>query len=109
MTIKRRKYPHGVPDAWVKPVRRGYRAACCDCGLVHSYNYRLVKNGKRGFQIQFQVSRNDRATSAIRRYMKIGEWTELLYAIRRKVGRGKVPVLITIRKRTRYESRKKKR
>ena len=89
-------------------MRRDYRAACCDCGLVHSYNFRLVQNGKRGFQIQYQVARNNRATAAIRRHMKIADWTELLTVIKKKVGRGNVPVLVTIRSRTRYEKRKRK-
>ena len=108
MIAKRRRkpYPLGEAGAWVKPVRRDYRLACCDCGLVHSYNFRLVRSGKRGSQIQYQVSRNDRATAAIRRHMKMGEWTNALRAIKKKVGRGHVPVLITIRQRTRYEKRK---
>jgi hypothetical protein len=104
----RKAYPLGSPGVWVKPVRRDYRLACCDCGLVHSYNFRLVPAGKRGFQIQYQVARNDRATSAIRRHMKMTDWTNALRAIKKKVGRGNVPVLVTIRERTRYEKRKRR-
>lgn len=104
---RRKPYPLGQPGAWVKPVRRDYRLACCDCGLVHSYNFRLVSIGKCGFQIQYQVARNDRATAAIRRHMKMADWTGILTVIKKKVGRGNVPVLVTIRKRTRYEKRKR--
>jgi hypothetical protein len=105
---RRKPYPSEKSGAWVKPIRRDYRLACCGCGLVHSYNFRLVSIGKRGFQIQYQVSRNDRATAAIRRHMKMADWTEVLKVIKKKVGRGNVPVLVTIRQRTRYEKRKRR-
>jgi hypothetical protein len=62
--------------------------------------------GERGLQIQMATSRDERATAAIRRHMKVSEWTELLRVIKKKVGRGNVPVLVTIRERIRYEKRK---
>lgn len=46
----------------MQPIRRGYRLACCDCGLVHSMNFR-VSGGKA----QFAAFRDNRATAAIRR------------------------------------------
>jgi hypothetical protein len=49
---KRRKYLPVEPGEWVAPKRRGYRMACCDCGLIHRINFRIV-NG----QIQFQAFR----------------------------------------------------
>jgi len=39
---------------------------CCDCGLVHNMNFRLIKNN-RGTTVQFHVERNYRATAAARR------------------------------------------
>jgi hypothetical protein len=60
------KYPGVVEGDWVQPVRRGYRMACCDCGLVHVVNFRLVKRG-RGNVIQLQAFRHNRATAAARR------------------------------------------
>ena len=47
---------------WVQPIRKGYRMACCDCGLVHTMDFR-VHNGA----IQFRASRNERSTAAMRR------------------------------------------
>jgi hypothetical protein len=41
---------------WVQPRRRGYYMKCCDCGLVHRLNFRLVRHG-RGRKIQFQAFR----------------------------------------------------
>ena len=50
---------------WVFPNRKRYRAACCDCGLVHEMQFRLV-----GRHIEFRVRRHKRATAAVRRGMK---------------------------------------
>lgn len=50
----------------VNPVIRGYKMRCCDCGLVHKINFFVVKKG-RGLGVKFQVWRDNRATSAIRR------------------------------------------
>lgn len=56
------RYPKVNDGEWVQPRRRGYKMACCDCGLVHRLNFRIV-NGR----IQFQASRDNRATGAVRR------------------------------------------
>ena len=60
-----KKYPKVKANDWVQPVRKGYRLACCDCGLVHEMDFR-IKNGR----VQFRARRNNRATGQLRRYMK---------------------------------------
>lgn len=57
---------------WVQPIKRGYRLACCDCGLVHILNFRVVKyaDGKR-VKIQFQAFRDDKETKALRKKERI--------------------------------------
>jgi len=59
--------PYETPAAgeWVQPVRRGYRLACCDCGLVHRVDFRIRRR-----RVQFRVYRHNRATAQIRRAMK---------------------------------------
>lgn len=69
---------------WISPTpKQPYRMACCDCGLVHNIEFRAVKvsrnnsNGTfvfvdekinpRKVRVQFRVSRNKRATAAMRR------------------------------------------
>lgn len=47
---------------WVQPVRKGYRLACCDCGLVHTMNTRMRKG-----RVQMQFFRHNRATATMRR------------------------------------------
>ena len=43
-----------APDAgeWVQPIPRGYLLECCDCGLVHSFDFRVVKDGQRLATVQ---------------------------------------------------------
>lgn len=36
--------------------------ACCDCGLVHDMDFRIVEG-----KIQFRARRNNRATGQLRR------------------------------------------
>ena len=48
---------------WIFPSRTKYKLACCDCGLVHDWRFRL-----RGKHIEFKVRVNKRSTAAIRRH-----------------------------------------
>lgn len=58
-----RAYDKVTDGEWVQPVRRGYKMACCDCGLVHVINFRIRKG-----RIQLQASRNARSTAMKRRH-----------------------------------------
>lgn len=62
-------YPTPESGEWVQPVRKGYRMMCCDCGLVHNLDFRVVTTG-RGSTIQFRAFRNNRATANARRKRK---------------------------------------
>ena len=69
---------------WQRPMMRGYRLGCCDCGLVHDMDFRVVKIVKRhrhgvkegevlsskDYQVEFRVSRNERSTGQIRRHKR---------------------------------------
>lgn len=46
---------------WVQPVRRGYKMACCDCGLVHLMDVRVFRG-----RVQFRMKRHRRATATMR-------------------------------------------
>jgi len=48
--------------SWIFPNRKKYKMMCCDCGLVHNFQFRLS-----GKHIEFRVSRNERATGQSRR------------------------------------------
>lgn len=41
---------------WVQPVKRNYYMKCCDCGLVHRMNFRIVDG-----RVQFQAFRARKA------------------------------------------------
>lgn len=54
---------------WVQPIRKGYKIGCCDCGLVHVMNFRLIKNKNGpGKKIQYQIERDNRSTGQVRRW-----------------------------------------
>lgn len=63
-----RKYKPAKDGEWLWPQRRGYRLECCDCGLIHVVNFRLVKTPNGGRAIQFQAFRDNRATGQVRRH-----------------------------------------
>lgn len=44
---------------WETPRRKGYRLQCCDCGLIHVMDFRLVKYSG-GRAIQFRAYRADK-------------------------------------------------
>ena len=56
------KYDEPEPGQWVQPIRRGYKLRCCDCGLVHRVEFRVVKH-----RIELRMWRDYRATAAVRR------------------------------------------
>ena len=70
MSTKKR-YEKPSSGEWIQPIPRGYKLACCDCGLVHTMDFRVVKwaKGKRT-KVQFRVFRNARSTAMMRRHMK---------------------------------------
>lgn len=59
------KFKQVGPGEWQQPILKGYRMACCDCGLVHTMDFRIVKG-----KIQFRAFRNERSTAAMRRHDK---------------------------------------
>lgn len=74
------RYPQVFADKgkyskWITPKVRGYRMACCDCGLVHELEFMAIDRKNRRLscnkvQIKFRIKRNNRATAAIRRGSK---------------------------------------
>ncbi len=56
-----------IKDNEWQPVNPKMRVMCCDCGLVHDYEYKIGK-GERVF---IRSNRNNRATAAARRHQKI--------------------------------------
>lgn len=75
-------YPRVAENQWVFPVHDNYRLACCDCGLVHVANFRIVRTGQgttpgtfrirqvllaKHLRVAFQMRRDNRATAAKRR------------------------------------------
>ena len=58
---------------WIEPTQRGFVNQCCDCGLVHVFDFAAVdsnKNKLSGATVQFKVRIDRRKTSASRRKLK---------------------------------------
>jgi len=51
-------YPFVKAGKWVQPNQKDYRMKCCDCGLIHSFQFKVVKyaGGKR-CKVQFRAWR----------------------------------------------------
>ncbi len=60
-----RRYREEAAGKWIQPVRRDYKMACCDCGLVHTMEFRVYNT-----RMQFRAWRDNRATGQIRRHRK---------------------------------------
>lgn len=60
-----KSYHQIIDGEWFTPSKRGFKEQCCDCGLVHKVDFRVVDN-----QIQFRCSRDERSTAAVRRAFK---------------------------------------
>jgi hypothetical protein len=69
---KRVTYPVIAFGEWTRPRMRNFREQCCDCGLIHRLDFRIVDSKgarvrPRGLTIEFRTRRDDRATAAARR------------------------------------------
>lgn len=63
MAGKRRLYDKPKPGEWVLPIAEGYQMECCDCGLVHTIDFRVVDG-----RAQMRMRRDKRATLMKRRH-----------------------------------------
>jgi len=63
------KYIYPEEGEWVKPIMKGYKMMCCDCGLVHKLDFKVIRWG-RGHKVLFRAYRDNRATALARRYRK---------------------------------------
>lgn len=67
---------------WQQPRMPGYRMGCCDCGLVHDMEFKVLRVTKQNtdgsweaeeldpaeFRVSFRAKRNNRSTAQIRRH-----------------------------------------
>ena len=58
-------YEEAEDGEWIDAAARVHKIQCCDCGLVHDYDFRVVDG-----RVQFRAKRNNRATGQVRRHQK---------------------------------------
>jgi hypothetical protein len=64
----RKKYPSVSAGEWVVPRRKYYRLGCCDCGLVHKMEFKLVDSWHGpGKKILMRAWRDEPATTFLRK------------------------------------------
>ncbi len=51
---------------WFSIPLSGWKMRCCDCALVHDFDFRIVKG-----KLEFRASRDKRATAASRRHKRL--------------------------------------
>ena len=66
------RYKQEYDGQWIRPIKKGYKMACCDCGLVHRVEFAHVPYGS-GRKIILRAWRDNRATAAMRRKKSKGE------------------------------------
>jgi hypothetical protein len=62
---KRTKWIQLKDGEWIRPHKQGHADQCCDCGLVHDMEFKIVDG-----EIRFRAFRNKRKTAAARRAFK---------------------------------------
>lgn len=69
------RYRQVIEGDWEPINRRGYKNACCDCGMVHRRKFRVRKG-----VLEEQVFVDNRATAGVRRGkgVKVGKgWLKI--------------------------------
>ena len=59
------RYKEPAEGEWVRPEENGYRIACCACGNVHEFDFRVVDG-----HIEFRAFAAPRSTGQVRRHMR---------------------------------------
>lgn len=68
MKLRKKDFPHVSASEWITPRRRFYYLGCCDCGLVHKMEFRLVPSWHGpGQKIQMRAWRDEPRTAALRK------------------------------------------
>ena len=62
---KRRGYYQVTDGEWIVVPKRGYKEQCCDCGLVHRMNFKILDG-----RIHIQTFRDPRATNGARKQFR---------------------------------------
>lgn len=76
--FKKYEGPPGTWTEWIAPRMKLYRMGCCDCGLVHDMQFKILRVTKRksggwfdgdkapGHRVLVRVKRNNRSTARMR-------------------------------------------
>lgn len=57
-------WPRPKRNQWFLPDMERFKVCCCECGLVHQFDFRIVKG-----RVRMRVRRDNRSTAQKRRHM----------------------------------------
>jgi len=65
------------PNEWQMPIMKKYKMACCDCGLVHNIDFKVIDNDtqkpiKNG-RVLMKATRNNKLTKELKKKSKMGK------------------------------------
>jgi hypothetical protein len=66
MTMAKSRYEHVIQGKWYHVPMKKWDHQCCDCGLVHTINFRWVEDTKDRRHLEMQFFRNGPATGGAR-------------------------------------------
>jgi hypothetical protein len=64
--MKHKNFKQQKDGEWVQPKMKGYLMGCCDCGLVHRLDFRVVES-----KVQFRAFRSPKYTASLRKKNRI--------------------------------------
>jgi hypothetical protein len=67
------EYPPVKDGEWIRPPMKGYLIACCDCCLVHKFNFKVIDKNDReikGARVIVQAFRSETKTKLLRKKHK---------------------------------------
>jgi len=59
------------PNEWQMPIMKKYKMACCDCGLVHNMDFKVIDNETqkpiKNARVLMRGTRNNKLTKQLRK------------------------------------------
>ena len=52
---------------WIEPRRKNYYFKCCNCGLTHKFDFRIVKRGRIQYRV-FRVKSSCKSSRGLKGY-----------------------------------------
>jgi hypothetical protein len=65
--VKIKKIKKAKDNEWLHPKQKGFLMGCCDCGLVHKVDFRVVVDKKGKYETELRATRAPKYTAWFRK------------------------------------------